>query len=231
MDKRINIDAEREAVARAICAACGDVPDQIGDARGNAFRWQDYLSVADAALAASATPPATGATDLPPLPEPVRGERRRVELPNKDHGDSVYGDWYPLFPIDGSWEEAVLRMSYYHGDEAVPLRYETRLLYTAEQYQQGQRDAIAHYQRKQASQYPAGVCGIPTWQERYEEDGHAQGGEFYMTAEIADLRAQLASAEANLRTAVQEAWKANAALSALRGGQEGEQPNNGGNNE
>lgn len=32
----------REAVARAICSACGEDPDHQGDARGNALRCQDY---------------------------------------------------------------------------------------------------------------------------------------------------------------------------------------------
>lgn len=44
----------REAVARAICAACEERPDAPGDARGNGKRWQDYASVADAAIAAMA---------------------------------------------------------------------------------------------------------------------------------------------------------------------------------
>lgn len=44
----------REAVARAICAACEDRPDALGDARGNEKRWQDYAAVADAAMAAMA---------------------------------------------------------------------------------------------------------------------------------------------------------------------------------
>lgn len=39
-----------EAVARAICVACGEQPDQPGDARGNAFRWQDYGQTADAVV-------------------------------------------------------------------------------------------------------------------------------------------------------------------------------------
>lgn len=42
--------AEREAVARAICLACEERPDHRGDARGNEYRWQDYLPVADATL-------------------------------------------------------------------------------------------------------------------------------------------------------------------------------------
>jgi hypothetical protein len=43
---------KRIAVARAICAACHENPDHQGDARGNEYRWQDYLDVADAAIAA-----------------------------------------------------------------------------------------------------------------------------------------------------------------------------------
>ncbi|MDN7805695.1 hypothetical protein [Burkholderia gladioli] len=41
----------REAVARAVCSACGEKPDHLGDARGNALRWQDYECVAQAVLA------------------------------------------------------------------------------------------------------------------------------------------------------------------------------------
>ncbi|KVE73274.1 hypothetical protein [Burkholderia vietnamiensis] len=40
----------REAVARAICIDCGEQPDTPGDARGNAFRWQDYGQTADAVM-------------------------------------------------------------------------------------------------------------------------------------------------------------------------------------
>jgi len=42
--------ARREAVARAICSACHENPDHVGDARGNARRWEDYLDAADAAI-------------------------------------------------------------------------------------------------------------------------------------------------------------------------------------
>ena len=44
--------AKRNAVARAICTACQENPDHHGDARGNQYRWQDYLEAADAAMAA-----------------------------------------------------------------------------------------------------------------------------------------------------------------------------------
>lgn len=40
----------RERVARAICAGCEENPDHLGDARGNDYRWQDYLDVADAVI-------------------------------------------------------------------------------------------------------------------------------------------------------------------------------------
>ena len=43
-------EASVEAVARAICVACGDNPDHQGDARGNDFRWQDYRDTALAAI-------------------------------------------------------------------------------------------------------------------------------------------------------------------------------------
>ena len=49
-ERRADVDAQREAVARAICSACNENPDHAGDAAGNAFRWQDYLKAADAAL-------------------------------------------------------------------------------------------------------------------------------------------------------------------------------------
>ena len=41
----------REALARAICASCDEIPDHSGDCQGNQYRWQDYLPCADAALA------------------------------------------------------------------------------------------------------------------------------------------------------------------------------------
>lgn len=41
-----------EPVARAICTACGENPDHQGDARGKQYRWQDYIDVAQAAIAA-----------------------------------------------------------------------------------------------------------------------------------------------------------------------------------
>ena len=45
-------DTQREAVARAICTACDENPNHLGDAGGNAHRWQDYLKAAEAAIAA-----------------------------------------------------------------------------------------------------------------------------------------------------------------------------------
>ncbi|MBD5034979.1 hypothetical protein VWT76_15900 [Xanthomonas citri pv. citri] len=51
MARNIGSEEQREAVARAACLACGEVPDHIGDAQGNARRWQDYLPCADAAIA------------------------------------------------------------------------------------------------------------------------------------------------------------------------------------
>lgn len=46
----MNHQNELEPVARAICSACGENPDHCGDARGNDWRWQDYLDVARAAV-------------------------------------------------------------------------------------------------------------------------------------------------------------------------------------
>lgn len=45
-------EAVVEAVARAICVACGENPEHQGDARGNDFRWQDYRDPALAAISA-----------------------------------------------------------------------------------------------------------------------------------------------------------------------------------
>lgn len=45
-------DAQRDAVARAICIACEEGPDFPGEASGNEFRWQDYRDVADAVIQA-----------------------------------------------------------------------------------------------------------------------------------------------------------------------------------
>lgn len=79
-------------------------------------------------------------------------------------------------------------------------------LHTAEQVEQIRRDAILADRR---ARHPAGVCGIPTWQERYEEDGHERSGEEYMQDEIADLRAALSrqssAAPANVLDALREA--------------------------
>lgn len=48
--KRIDVVDVVDVVARAICLACGEQPDQTGDARGNDYRWQDYIDVANAAI-------------------------------------------------------------------------------------------------------------------------------------------------------------------------------------
>lgn len=48
----VDAQSRRERVARAICSACGEKPEHSGDARGNDYRWQDYLDAADAAIAA-----------------------------------------------------------------------------------------------------------------------------------------------------------------------------------
>ena len=45
-----------EAMARTICAACEENPDSKGDCRGNDYRWQDYLPVAEAAITAHPVP-------------------------------------------------------------------------------------------------------------------------------------------------------------------------------
>lgn len=42
--------APREKVAKAICRACDETPEHQGDCRGNRYRWQDYLPIADAAI-------------------------------------------------------------------------------------------------------------------------------------------------------------------------------------
>lgn len=48
----MNFEQTREATARAICLSSEENPEHVGDARGNAKRWQDYLPMADAAIAA-----------------------------------------------------------------------------------------------------------------------------------------------------------------------------------
>lgn len=63
MNESIKQLALRVAVARAICRSCGEAPDHLGDAGGNAHRWQDYLPCADAAIA-----------ELAKQQEPVRWE-------------------------------------------------------------------------------------------------------------------------------------------------------------
>jgi hypothetical protein len=51
MDIKVT-DQQIEAVARAICTTCYENPDHVGDARGNQWRWQDYVIPARAAIAA-----------------------------------------------------------------------------------------------------------------------------------------------------------------------------------
>jgi hypothetical protein len=45
-----------EQLAKAICAACEERPESPGDTRGNQYRWQDYLPVAEAAKRALSSP-------------------------------------------------------------------------------------------------------------------------------------------------------------------------------
>lgn len=45
-------EAVAEAVARAICSACGERPDWAGEELDHKQRWQDYVDVAHAAIAA-----------------------------------------------------------------------------------------------------------------------------------------------------------------------------------
>lgn len=39
-----------EEIARCICSGCGESPENRGDARGNEYRWQDYLGSAAAVI-------------------------------------------------------------------------------------------------------------------------------------------------------------------------------------
>lgn len=48
---------QSERVARAIFIALSENANRVGNAPGNACQWQDYLSVADAAIAAYRTTP------------------------------------------------------------------------------------------------------------------------------------------------------------------------------
>lgn len=50
---KIKLDQKLEAIARAICIGCEEDPDHVGDAQGNEFRWQDYLPIAEKAMAAT----------------------------------------------------------------------------------------------------------------------------------------------------------------------------------
>lgn len=45
--------AQINAAAKAICIACKENPDHVGDSRSNEFRWQDYTSIAEAGLKAA----------------------------------------------------------------------------------------------------------------------------------------------------------------------------------
>lgn len=52
-----------EPVARAICTECGENPDHQNDARGNQYHWQNYIDLAQAAIAAVEPIPAEQITD------------------------------------------------------------------------------------------------------------------------------------------------------------------------
>lgn len=56
-----------EAVARAICVGAEENPDHVGDASGNEFRWQDYLTVAEKALEAAAEFDKKAESMFPPI--------------------------------------------------------------------------------------------------------------------------------------------------------------------
>jgi Zn finger protein HypA/HybF involved in hydrogenase expression len=94
---------------------------------------------ADRAQRKQATPPATGATeDLPPLPQ-------------DDCAVHIYPSDLARMERTETTATVFSVAVGCPGEESVPL-------YTAEQYQQGQREAIAHYLRKQAGQVGAYTC-------------------------------------------------------------------------
>jgi hypothetical protein len=116
----------------------------------------------------------------------------------------------------------------------------TRYVYTAEQVEQIRREAVEADRRARASncrwplceseqvqqevaaqvhgelysgEQPASAAqGVKTWQERTGNHNIRPGSVKHMLAEIADLRAQLGTTQANLQTAVQEAWTRMVAL-------------------
>lgn len=67
----------------------------------------------------------------------------------------------------------------------------------------------------QGAASPQAAEGVKTWQERYEEDGHAESGEFYMQDEIADLRAQLARQSQGDEAEIYAIWDAAKAEAAM----------------
>jgi len=43
LNKSILPHMPSEKIARALCCACGEDPNAVGDAKGNDYRWQDFL--------------------------------------------------------------------------------------------------------------------------------------------------------------------------------------------
>lgn len=87
-------DAEREAVARAICEACEESPYHQGDAQGNEYRWQDYLPVADAAISTWQRTQAAGVPDVYAMARVLSD--RSADACNIDRTDNwaMYGHEY-----------------------------------------------------------------------------------------------------------------------------------------
>ncbi len=69
-----------EAVARAICTACEENTEHVGDAQGNTMRWMDYVHVAEAAMAAQTpVPPRLTVSEIfeaDPLPHSMFDDER-----------------------------------------------------------------------------------------------------------------------------------------------------------
>ncbi|MMZ68637.1 hypothetical protein D1872_313460 [compost metagenome] len=53
ISRELGVSAGRlRAIAVALCVRCGERPEHLGDARGNQYRWQDYVPVAETVVKA-----------------------------------------------------------------------------------------------------------------------------------------------------------------------------------
>lgn len=88
-----------DAVAIVICEACGDRPSHVGDAGGNAFRWQDYRPIAEKSIAAICAAKDREIADLRKTIEDCSRYNRDASLKFKQELDEARACVERLYPL------------------------------------------------------------------------------------------------------------------------------------